>query len=434
MKRKNKGDSLTNCAVTLAVPPTAFRVAKRSAKNHKNSGFSLLELLIAVIILGILVAPLLHAFLSSANAAQKSRSVGSATNAASNLVEQIKAMRSITDFTGDVEADANGVYVVKIENYVYRSRTYNGTVTLDPRPYKTDPAAGSPSGINDREFVKYSTDGIKYGMDNDSAIDLAALGYYAMPIAEQLAADATAAAAAEAGAPVPPFPVEAFINEAMLLVMPGLSRHISLYIEESGDNLTLRSSFRYEYNGEEFIDETATFTVAKNPALFFFYYPFYGTAADTITVYNNPDGGANVNVENLQIFLVKQRSSDALIALNGGNLQFADSNYINKYSANAFTLKQYPGKNAAILSSNVAVNVATLETSALGASFRYNLHSRLYGDNWIRVSEKLENTLVEHYKDTNRMYRVSVLLTDELDGSEISLDASKLSFPVEDGG
>lgn len=406
-------------------------------KRRDNRGFSLLELLIAVMILGILVAPLLHAFLSSAEAAKNSHSVGNATNAASNLIEQIKAMSTITDFTGSVEPDENGVYVVPIDNYVYRTRTYSGTVTLDPRPYKSDPAAGTPDGINDREFVKYSTDGIKYGMDNDSAVDLSSLLYFAMPIASAMADEATAAAVAAAaaagGGAVVPFQPEDFLPQAIQTVMPNLNRHISLYIEESGKNLILRSNFKYEYNGETIEDESAPFTVAKNPALFFFYYPFYGISGDTITVYNNPDGGANVDVENLQIFLVKQRSSDEIIALGGG-LAVADSNYINKYPSNAFTLKQYPGKNAAILASNVAVNVATLETSVAGATFRYNLHSRLYGDNWIRVTEKLENTLVEHYKDTNRMYKISVQLTDELDGSEISFDASKLSFPAEDGG
>ena len=57
----------------------------------RNGGFSLVELLIAIVILGIAVSPLLHAMVTSAKTAAKSRSLGNATLAAQNLMEGIQA-------------------------------------------------------------------------------------------------------------------------------------------------------------------------------------------------------------------------------------------------------------------------------------------------------------------------------------------------------
>ena len=57
--------------------------------NHR--GFSLVELLVAVVILGIVVAPLLHTFVTSANTAARARKLGDATLAAQNLAERVEA-------------------------------------------------------------------------------------------------------------------------------------------------------------------------------------------------------------------------------------------------------------------------------------------------------------------------------------------------------
>ncbi len=60
-------------------------------KPKDNRGFSLLELVIAVVILGIVVAPLLHTFLTSANTTARSQNMGQVTSCALAIAERIEA-------------------------------------------------------------------------------------------------------------------------------------------------------------------------------------------------------------------------------------------------------------------------------------------------------------------------------------------------------
>jgi prepilin-type N-terminal cleavage/methylation domain-containing protein len=63
---------------------------KKNMKRLDNRGVTLVELLISVLILGIVTAPLLHSFFTSAATAQKSRQFGDATTCAQNLIETIQ--------------------------------------------------------------------------------------------------------------------------------------------------------------------------------------------------------------------------------------------------------------------------------------------------------------------------------------------------------
>ena len=55
--------------------------------NHKDKGFTLLEVLIAVIILAVACIPIMHAFVTSANTTSKATTKMYATNAAENVME-----------------------------------------------------------------------------------------------------------------------------------------------------------------------------------------------------------------------------------------------------------------------------------------------------------------------------------------------------------
>lgn len=58
---------------------------------NRNAGFSLVELLIAVIILAIIVVPLLHGFVTSARMNGKARQTQRAITVAQDLMEGLKA-------------------------------------------------------------------------------------------------------------------------------------------------------------------------------------------------------------------------------------------------------------------------------------------------------------------------------------------------------
>ena len=60
-------------------------------KQLNNEGFSLVELLIAIVILSIIVVPLLHSFVTSARTNAKSRSTMHATAIAEDIMEMFEA-------------------------------------------------------------------------------------------------------------------------------------------------------------------------------------------------------------------------------------------------------------------------------------------------------------------------------------------------------
>lgn len=60
--------------------------------TEDNRGMTLVEIIVAIVILAIVLVPLLHAFVTGANTERKSRQYGEATTAAQNLIESIESM------------------------------------------------------------------------------------------------------------------------------------------------------------------------------------------------------------------------------------------------------------------------------------------------------------------------------------------------------
>lgn len=108
--------------------------------NKNNEGFSLVEIIVAVVILGIIAVPLLHTLLVGAKTAGKSADVQDATSAAQNLMEILKAKGADTVFDNPVslingaEEAENSLYrtkIVEISNYISGTREYRAVVTID---------------------------------------------------------------------------------------------------------------------------------------------------------------------------------------------------------------------------------------------------------------------------------------------------------------
>ena len=87
-------------------------------RQLNNEGFSLIELLIAIVILSIIVVPLLHSFVTSARTNAKSRNTMHATAIAEDVMEQFEAHTleemadtyetvTPTDFTNNVQRDVS---------------------------------------------------------------------------------------------------------------------------------------------------------------------------------------------------------------------------------------------------------------------------------------------------------------------------------------
>ncbi|MEG1165827.1 MAG: prepilin-type N-terminal cleavage/methylation domain-containing protein [Oscillospiraceae bacterium] len=105
---------------------------KKFLKN--NRGLTLVELIIGVTIMAIIVAPLLHSFVTSAGTANKSRRAAAATTAAQNLAEQIEAMPS-EKFFANAEVLGTGAQFYKSEG-AGESLTYTPIGTKPPEDDK----------------------------------------------------------------------------------------------------------------------------------------------------------------------------------------------------------------------------------------------------------------------------------------------------------
>lgn len=90
---------------------------------NNNAGFSLVELLIAVIILAIIVVPMLHGFVTSARMNGKARVTQRATTVAQDIMEGLKAydIEELKEQFGD---PMNGFYVIE-------SRLIKGSIEED---------------------------------------------------------------------------------------------------------------------------------------------------------------------------------------------------------------------------------------------------------------------------------------------------------------
>ncbi|MEG2367923.1 MAG: type II secretion system protein, partial [Oscillospiraceae bacterium] len=119
-----------------------------------NRGMTLVELLVAVVILGIIVVPLLHTIVTGATTERKSRVAGEATATAQDILETIeasdaeriladagtvatgakyytKANGTFTAATTTAPENAAKEYYIGIENIKNGSSTFDALVTLN---------------------------------------------------------------------------------------------------------------------------------------------------------------------------------------------------------------------------------------------------------------------------------------------------------------
>lgn len=135
----------------------------KSTKERQlnNEGFSLVELLVAIVILSIIVVPLLHSFVTSARTNAKSRNTMHATAIAEDVMEQFEAhtLEEMADtyeaagsgeFTNtvkrgeDIDGDGDLEWVYTFRDSSTTSGAYDVVTTLDPSAY---------AAINEQDLI-----------------------------------------------------------------------------------------------------------------------------------------------------------------------------------------------------------------------------------------------------------------------------------------
>lgn len=135
---------------------------------NKNAGFSLVELLIAVIILAIIVVPMLHGFVTSARMNGKARQTQRAVTVAQDIMEGLKAY-DIEELKAQFNDPVNGFYVME-------SKLIKGSIEEDTDREQNDPAY---HGDPDMPGVYYFTlEGVQIqGSEFDALIRIDARNY-----------------------------------------------------------------------------------------------------------------------------------------------------------------------------------------------------------------------------------------------------------------
>ncbi len=161
-------------------------VSFRRAGNNK--GMTLVELVVAVAILGVLSSILLHAFVTSMNVTKKARRISEATDAAQNIQEVVEAVSyadfisgqgdaaamlnvADADFTGDPESKTAVIRGIEAGQSTFdakvsfRSHTEDGEYVVDGEPIVVDDGFYK---INSKKIAQYATpDGTFYKQFDD---------------------------------------------------------------------------------------------------------------------------------------------------------------------------------------------------------------------------------------------------------------------------
>lgn len=137
---------------------------KERRQLNNNSGFSLVELLIAVVILAIIVIPLMRMFVSSTTINVRSRNTLRATTVAQDIMEGLKAY-NIEELQAQFNNPTEGFYVTD-------SRLVKGAIK-EERGLEVD-----PSGNPDKGIYCFSMAGVKLqGSVYDALIRVDGRGY-----------------------------------------------------------------------------------------------------------------------------------------------------------------------------------------------------------------------------------------------------------------
>ena len=279
-------------------------------KAKKNGGYSLIELLVAVVILAIIAAPFLHSFVVSAKANAKARKVEEAAIAGQNVMEELKAadIETIKNDPGTTITEVTGGRIITFtsESIFVGNRVFEAKVTLDSTAAAPAPGATASDPEAENEITDYNRESLAQLYSMDSQYD----GIYVQP------ADQDTLMAGEFG--------------VVTSTMGNLYRNIVVNISKSGDDTAAEVETKYICGGvEKYASPQRQYIYSNTDAsvklrnVYIFFYPMYNsngtTAKETITINNNDCIPVNV-------YLIKQPQTTGNESLYKVNVRVVEKN------------------------------------------------------------------------------------------------------------
>lgn len=409
--------------------------------RHDNRGLTLVELLVSVMILGVIAAPLLHAFVSSAGTAAKSRALGDATLAARNVAETIDATHMDTlvsslnggsadslFLAGSAESELpeeateleEGASSYGFRLYGLQSGSFDARVTLDADDFETandvlvtqympmDVVFSQPSGAYENpDFLaakSFSNTAEALSGDSDKTAE-----FFLRHMTRRITVNVSEDASAGKITAVAVYDYSYILSYTLTTIGEDGTEINETYTE------TLEDSYSYEF----FRDTELT-------SIYFFFFPSYlstGAAYDDLIVVNNLDDLS------FSFFLIKQK---ALVLSEDGSTvsPMSDSGISTletSYSADVRLMESvHMTTPHASLYSNINIDVSGLTPEGFSSGV---FHYRIFYGVWYE-SGTLSGTLVATERQ-NRFYRVAVAVYPagaDMDTEDplFTLEASKL--------
>ena len=420
----------------------------KQKKERNNSGFTLVELMIAIAILGFIVGPFMHSFVTAARTNAKAQQIQNATMLATNLMEEVKAndmedlafqfnypTRDDSTSRFDIVGSYSNVYELRMKDSVLQHVVkYAENGGINNREHVTSSVLYKDYAANlsdeyeflGQELGKYyfAMEGLEAGASTYDAlitVDAAAYktvdekGYNDQKTVSieslDVLEDAFYVQAQEQDADS----AESLANAANVLdyqaVTNAMQRKITIDIEQDGDLNRVYVTYEYSYAGHTKRVSHLIYNNSESPdfslkSIYLFYVPHYTSNQEEIII-NNPD---NVKVN---VHLIKQR----IPSTNTASLYTKETTYNcrvtvneNVPSYNASSFKAYT-----TIRTNLGYNLYRENTEQTSqVVYRYSGRTGDYRDDIAGVVTKmLDVKLLDGKDDKDRIYEVTVAIYKE---------------------
>ena len=338
-------------------------------RKQSNKGFTLVEVLVAIVILSIIVVPLLSAFVVSAKTNAKARMTLRVTTLAQNIIEELKAY-SLEESAAQYNGIGNAITGESMASYetLLHVDGVHGVLKKDDE--------GEIQGRSDGRF-DFVLKGVKQGSTKfDVEIMVRKPGFKDLSnanlqqVGELSMANIVSMNRSDCAYYAQQATEHTMIGEEYVrlrgVVEDGeeisgdefqeiMTRTITIDIDRLvGDNATVKVTYSYEipsgYVDESLRYQTQYSTVFDNYAsgeplqsVYLYYYPLYGISARDSFVINNPD---DLDVE---VFLIKMKDNEYNV--------FNHANYRPNVSLNETTRRDDDSSHAKICTNIIETNL-----------------------------------------------------------------------------